>query len=233
LLDAVVNHYSREALLAYLKGEIPARQLARVQRDLQNAYGKSLPRSWNVLSGHDTPRLATILSSPERVRLATLLGHTLSGAAHVLFGEEVGIASSAAVPAETPMNWGRDTWNKDVLALHQKLGALRSQRMALRTGELVDMTPEGEWEIFAFARITADPREATLIIVNPSDRALTRKLFAPIADLVDGLMLRDVLGGRRTRVRSGSLHIEVGAHDAVILVPDVEDAASARFFRGY
>jgi glycosidase len=239
LLDAVVNHYSREAVLAYLKGDVPARQLARVQRDLQKYYEKSLSRSWNLLSGHDTPRLPTILAadhpvkSAARVRLATLLGYTLPGAAHVLFGEETGLAATHALPATTPMSWDPSTWHADTLALHRQLGALRRQRAAFRTGELVDMTPEGEWEVFSFARVTADPRETAIVVVNRSERPQTRKLFAPISDLVDGLLLKDVLAGRRTRVRSGSLHLEVQAQEAVILVPDDEDEASARFFRGY
>lgn len=233
LLDAVVNHYGREALLAYLKGDVPARQLARVQRDLQHGYEKSLSRSWNVLSGHDMPRLPTLVGSPARVRLATLLGYTLPGAAHVFFGEETGIAATHGVPAGTAMSWDPSTWHADTLALHRQLGALRRQRVALRVGDLVDMTPEGEWEVFAFARVTADPRETTIIIVNRSDRSQVRKLFAPISDLVDGLLLKDVLAGRRTRVRSGSLHVEIAPQEAVILVPDDDDEASARFFRGY
>lgn len=237
LLDAVVNHYGREAVLAYLKGDIPARQLARVERELQKSYEKSLVRSWNLLSGHDTPRLPTILGNhpagAARVRLATLLSYTLPGAAHVFYGEEIGLAASHALPATAPMSWDPSTWHADTLALHRQLGALRKRRAALRTGELVDMTPEGEWEVFAFARVTADPRETTIVIVNRSERAQVRKLFAPITDLVDGLLLKDALVGRRTRVRSGSIHIEIAPHEAVILVPDDEDEASARFFRGY
>lgn len=239
LLDAVVNHYSREAVLAFLKGEVPARQLARVQRDLQKAYDKSLARSWNMLSGHDTPRLTAILGGGSgstlgaRVRLATLLGYTLPGAAHVLFGEEIGLSSAHQVPAASPMSWDPSTWSADALSLHRRLGQLRRERVALRVGDFVDMTPEGEWEVFAFARTTSDPRETAVVVVNRSENTQVRKLFAPISDLVDGLMLKDVLGGRRWRVRSGSVHVELPPQEAVIMVPDDEDEASARFFRGY
>lgn len=233
LLDAVVNHYAREAVLAYVKGEVPARQLARVERDLQVSYDKSLQRSWNLLSGHDTPRLPAILGTQARVRLATLLSYTLPGAAHVLFGEEVGAAATHVVPATSPMSWDPATWHADTLALHRQLGDLRRRRLALRTGDFVDMTPEGEWEVFAFARVTSDPRDAVVVVVNRSDRAQTRKLFAPISDLADGLLMKDVLAGRRSRVRSGSLHLDVPPLEAAILVPDDDDEASARFFRGY
>jgi glycosidase len=235
LLDAVVNHYAREAVLAYLKGEVPARQLARVERDLQAAYGKALARAWMTLSGHDTPRLGAILPDVARVRLAKLLSYTLPGCAHVLFGEELGLPRSA--PAAAPMQWDSSTWDAPTLALHRRLGALRQARAALRGGDFVDLTPEGEVEVFAFARVTADPRETVVVVVNRSERAQIRKLFAPMSDLPDALTLRDVLegesGGRRVRVRSGSLHLEVDAASAVILVPDDEDEAMRRFFRGY
>jgi glycosidase len=168
-----------------------------------------------------------------RVRLATLLGYTLPGAAHVLYGEETGLAASHHVPAATPMSWDPTTWSTDALSLHRRLGRLRRDRVALRVGEFIDMTPEGEWEVFAFARTTNDPRETAVVVVNRSENPQVRKLFAPISDLVDGLMLKDVLGGRRWRVRSGSIHIEVPPTEAVVLVPDDEDEASASFFRGY
>lgn len=237
LLDAVVNHYAREAVFAYLKGEVPARQLARVERDLQAAYGKALARAWMALSGYDTPRLCAILPDSARVRLATLLAYTLPGCAHVLFGEEVGLARGQALPAATPMVWDEAHWEAPTLALHRRLGQVRQTRAALRGGDFVDLTPEGEGEVFAFARVTSDPRETVVVVVNRSDRPQVRKLFAPMSDLPDGLTLRDVLdaesGGRRVRVRSGSLHLEVDAAGAVVLVPDDEDEAMRRFFRGY
>ena len=237
LLDAIVNHYAREAVLAFLKGEIPARQLARVERDLQAAYGKALARAWMALSDHDTPRLSVLLPDGARVRLATLLAYTLPGCAHVFFGEEIGIAQSHALPAATAMSWDESTWDQPTLAFHRRLGSLRQARAALRTGEFVDLTPEGEYEVFAFARVTADPRDTVVVVVNRSERSQTRKLFAPMSDLPDGLSLRDILasesGGRRVRVRSGSLHLEVEPAGAVLLVPDDEDETMRRFFRGY
>ena len=237
LLDAVVNHYAREAVLAFLKGEIPARQLARVERDLVAAYGKSLARAWMPLSDHDTPRLPGLLPDGARVRLATLLAYTLPGCAHVLYGEEVGLAQNHALPAATPMVWDESVWDQPTLALHRRLGAVRQARAALRTGDFVDLTPEGEYEVFAFARVTTDPRETVIVVVNRAERPLTRKLFAPMSDLPDGMTLRDILlgegGGRRVRVRSGSLHLEVEPAGAVLLVPDDEDEDMRRFFRGY
>lgn len=237
LLDAIVNHYAREAVLAFLKGDVPARQLARVERELQAAYGKALSRAWMTLSDHDTPRLPVLLPDGARVRLATLLAFMLPGCAHVFFGEEVGIAQGQTLPAATPMVWDESRWDAPTLSFHRRLGALRQQRAALRSGDFVDLTPEGEEDVLAFARVTADPRETVIVVVNRSERPQTRKLFAPMSDLTDGLSLRDILaapsGGRRVRVRSGSLHLEVEPAGAVVLVPDDEDETMRRFFRGY
>jgi cyclomaltodextrinase / maltogenic alpha-amylase / neopullulanase len=236
LLDGVVNHYAREATLGYLKGEIPARQLARVERDVQSFYGRAAARAWMVLSGYDTPRLPVLLPDGARVRLATLLGFTLPGCAHVLFGEEVGISINQRVGASAHMSWDPKDWDQPTLDLHCKLGALRKRHPALRTGEFIDLTPEGEYEVFAFARVTADPRETVIVIANRAERPQTRKLFAPMSDLPDGLQLRDALEPDRRprlRVRSGSLHVETPAADALVLVPDDADEASRRFFRGY
>ncbi len=233
LLDGVVNHYCREAVIAYLRGQVPARQLARVVTDLAKAYDKAYPRCWNVWSGYDTQRLSTVLGDRARVRLGTLLSYTLPGAGHVFYGEEIGVGLRGPVPTAVPMSWATDGWDLEVLAFHRALGLLRKERGALRVGDVVDLTPEGEDEIFAFARVTADPRETVIVAMNRASQTRVRKLFAPLADLPDGLKLADALGGPGAMVRSGTVTLEIMGQDARILVPDDRDPASARFFRGY
>jgi glycosidase len=226
LLDGVVNHYAKEAVLAYVRGDVPARQLARVERDLASAYDKTLPRCWNLLSGHDTARLHDVVGDRTRVKLATLLGYLLPGAAHVLCGEEVGVTTSN-------MTWDESAWDHELLALHRQLGALRKSHAALQSGELVDLTPEGEDDVLAFARVTRDPRETVIVVVNRADRPHTRILFAPMSDLPDGLRLKDALGGPGTTVHAGTLRLDVEAQSARVLCPDDDDEVGARFFRGY
>ena len=59
LLDAMVNHYLREAVVGYLRGQIPSRQLARVMGDLSARYNQAaLNRSWNPLSVFDNARFS-------------------------------------------------------------------------------------------------------------------------------------------------------------------------------
>jgi glycosidase len=212
---------------------VPARQLARVLNDLEQRYGAALVRAWNVLSTTETPRAAFVVGDARRARLGALLSYTLPGAAHVLYGDEVGIVGKEP-PRNLPlMRWDESRWDQDRLSLHETLGALRRDRHALRAGGFVDLTPEGEDEILAFARTTSDPRETVIVAVNRAAQTRVRKLFAPVCDLPDGLKLRDALTGEGSIVRSGSITIEIDAQDARILVPDEKDPAGTRFFRGY
>lgn len=250
VLDGVVNHYLREAVISYLRGQVPARQLARVMRDLQARYGTALLRSWNAFSGHDQPRLASLLQDRRRIRLATLLSYCLPGSAHILHGDEVGMGPVSAL---APMP-EKSHWDDDTLRLYIKLGKLRRRLTSLCQGEFVDLTPEGEEEIFAFARVTNDPRETVVCVINRASQTRVRKLFAPVCDLPDGLQLRDVLSdgdddvdgiengdhphdhGRiqmGPTVRAGTLTLEIDGQDARILIPDDRNEACARFFRGY
>ncbi len=233
LLDAVVNHYLREGLVSYLRGQVPARQIARLLRDLAGRYGHALSSCWNVLSGHDTPRLRYLIGDPFRTRLAALLGFTLPGCAHVFYGEEVGLAGKDPPRHIPDMIWDERRWDMELFELYRTLGALRRDRHALRHGAFVDLTPDGEDEILAYARVTADPRETVIVAVNRAAQLRVRKLFAPVCDLPDGLKLRDALGGPGALVRSGSVTLELPSQGARVLVPDEKDPAGARFFRGY
>ncbi len=233
LLDGVVNHYQREGIIAYLRNKVPARQLSRVLRDLRKSYGPAWQRGWNLLSGHDTRRARALLGDERKNRLAVLLSYTLPGAAHILYGDEVGLYRPRRGARFVDMTWDRTRWDAALFDWYTDLGVLRKTLPALRHGDFVDLTPEGEDEIVAFARMTADPRETVLVVVNRAAQTRVRQLFAPVCDLPDGLKLRDALSGPGASVRAGSITLEVLGQDARILVPDENDAAGARFFRGY
>ena len=188
LLDGVVNHYLRQAVIGFFRGAIPARQLARVVQDLTGRYGSgACNRSWNILGGLDLPRLSTVIQEPDRMALAVLLQYTLPGAAHIFYGDEVGLRSRRDESCLAPMTWDDRDHNKGLLDYYQKLGKLRATFPALREGQWVDMTPEGEEEIFAFARVTHAPAETVLVALNRASQTRVRKLFAPVCDLPDGL----------------------------------------------
>lgn len=223
-VDGVVNHYLRVALASYVRGNIPARQLARVMHDLRERYDRgALDLSWSVTSGPECPRMDAVLNDPDRTRIATVLKYTLPGATHIYYGEEVGLGDLADDPL-APMVWHEAQWDPAVLDLHRTLGRLRRRMPALKRGAFVDLTPAGEEEILAFARVTSDPLETAIVVVNRASQTRVRTLFAPVSDLPDGLVLEDVLGGGTARMACGSLRIEVGARAARVLCPRPDEA---------
>lgn len=234
LLDGLVNHYLREAILGYFRGAIPARQLARVTQDLATRYGtNALTKSWNIVSGFDLPRISNIIQEPERLALAVLLQYTLPGAAHIYYGDEVGLRQRGASKSQTDMSWDTRDHNENLLEYYQKLGQLRAQFPALREGQWVDMTPEGEEEIFAFARVTQSPKETVLVAVNRASQTRVRKLFAPVCDLPDGLNMVDALSGDCAQIRSGTINVQLDGFGACVLTPDLEAGVGADMYRGY
>ena len=233
LLDGVVNHYLREALVAYLRARIPARQVSRVLRDLARSYGASLSRAWLPLSLPEKQRLPSVFQDPRRTRLSSILAYTLPGTPALFFGDEVAREGKAPPNHQSEMCWDQEKWNTDAFALHVALGQLRRKHPALVNGDFVDVTPEGEDEIVAFARVTKDPRQTVLVAVNRASQTRVRTLFAPVCDLPDGLPLVDVLDGTAAKVRAGTVNLEVRGQDVRILVPNLDTPQGRAYFRDY
>jgi len=232
LLDGVANHYLREAVVAWLTGRIPAQQVSRVLRDLSEGYKRALIRSWNQWASLGKPRFRSVIPDAPRADLATLLSFTLPGAAHILFGDEMGVTGRGE-NHEVKLRWDAKHWNQDVISLYRTCGQMRRELRALAEGDLVDLTPEGEEDVLAFARVTADPRETVMVVLNRASQTRVRKLFAPVCDLPDGLRLRDLLHDDTTTMSSGTVTLKIDAQDARVLVPDQRHPSGARFFRGY
>ncbi len=116
----------------------------------------------NLLASHDTARLISIAKDDQSsVHLATLLLLTYPGAPSIYYGDEVGLPgrldpdSRRGFPLES-------NWNREVLAYHQKLIALRHQYPALRTGAYQVLF--AETNVYVFARILAT--EEIIVAVN-------------------------------------------------------------------
>lgn len=233
LLDGVVNRYLRQALMAWVQGQIPAAYLARILTDQQHRYGRdALNRSWNYLSTRDTRRVAAALKGDQaRVRLAVCLMYALPGAATVFYGEEVGLGGRNPSHTLLPYDWDPSHWDQDLLEHHRRLGALKQDTAALHKGDVVDLTPPGEEDVLAFARTRRDPRETVIAIFNRAYRGQQRLLFLPVPELPDGLPLEDLMGGEGCKVRNGTISVEVPPAGAVLLKAALDKDPSHRFFR--
>ncbi len=231
LLDGVANRFLREALIAWLQGQVPAAQLARILMEQVQRYGRdALNRSWTFLSSHDTKRVAAALKGDmERVRLAVSLMYALPGAATIFYGEEVGLGGRNPAHSHLPFDWDESRWDMELLNHHRHLGRLKQEVPALHKGDVVDLTPPGDQDVLAFARVRRDPRETVLAVFNRAYRPQQRLLFIPVTDLPDGLPMRDLMGGEPAVVRAGTLAVEIPQCGARLYVPD--ESRLPRFFR--
>jgi len=221
IVDGVVNHYLREAVVAFLSGRVPAQELARLLEHQRQRYGaRALVRSWNVLSDAGSARiLSTLEGSVQRTQLAVRLQYVLPGAALLFYGDEVGAAGETLPQARRPMSWDRGQWNQDLYETCRAMGALRRAQPALVSGDISILTPRGGDEVFSLVRHTRTPRETVVAAFNRSAVPRRELLFLPVEGLVDGLPMVDAFSGERIDVKSGTLEVEVPAVGSTILIP--------------
>lgn len=156
-LDSVMNYPFRDAIISFTRGESAANDLKETVMTVCENYPREvLPCLMNSLSTHDTVRILTRLSdakapetregrahyrmseeerahAKERLFAAVFLQFALPGCPCIYYGDEAGLEGY-----EDPFNrrfypWGNE--DKEIIALHKQLAALRAQSEALRFGD--------------------------------------------------------------------------------------------------
>lgn len=232
MLDGVMNYWLRSAALGLASG-LPAAQVQGALDRLATEMPESALRSsWNMLSSHDTPRLATVLEGDgARVKQALVLQFTYPGVPMIYYGEEIGMRGGADPANRAGMVWDESRWDKQRLALVQRLAVLRRNEPALREGRYVSLSQPGT-DVLAFARVTDRPADTILLIANASAESRQTRLFVPLPWMLDGLPLSDLLDGRSsTRWSQGCLDLALKAHAVMLLKPDDSSASGYRFFK--
>jgi cyclomaltodextrinase/neopullulanase len=116
----------------------------------------------NLLASHDTARLLTIAGGDRAsVELATLLLLTFPGAPSIYYGDEVGLPG--ALDPDSRRGFPLEAqWDKEILAAHRQLIALRHTYAALRTGTYQVLYAAGT--AYVFARILET--EELIVAIN-------------------------------------------------------------------
>ena len=165
-LDSVMNYPLRDVLIRFLTHEIPAQQVVREIRALQENY--PLPFFYslmNLLGSHDRARVHNLLVkqdfshlpiaqrrgktlSPEQKKLAKRrflqmleLVNALPGMPCMYYGDEVGMEGAADPFCRGTFPWGQE--DADTLHRVKEAFLLRSARKMLRRGYL-ELGHEGE-----------------------------------------------------------------------------------------
>lgn len=220
-IDAVMNFSLRQIVLGLVSGAIASATAGRMLNRLVCDAGiEPMLKSWMVIDNHDIPRIATQLPKPSQRRLAQALQFTLPGAPNIYYGSELGMTGGADPENRGPMRWDLVRADNPELAWIRLLIGLRKQHRALRIGNFRLVESD---RMLAFERYTERPLETVVVLVNPSDAAVTERVMIANAGLMDDTPMVDLLGPADASpagtVGAAFMTATVPAETALILMP--------------
>jgi len=142
-LDAATDFAPREAMIAWLRGELPARAVARVF-DEQRRRGVASARGLAFVGTHDQPRIETIVRDPALARLGLVASILGARVPMIYYGDELGLSSSSehatrdfedSWPDRQPMPWDEASWDHATHAAVKDAIALRAREEIFRLGD--------------------------------------------------------------------------------------------------
>ncbi len=221
-VDGVMHFALRQLILALAGGRLSATAFsAMLGRMVEDCSVENLLKSWLYLDNHDTPRLATSLPEARARHLAQVLQFTLPGSPNLYYGGEVDLQGGDDPAMRGPMRWEQVNdanpalqWTKNLIRLHQ------SER-ALKVGNYRPIVAE---KLVAFERYTDHVAETVLVLVNPSDSAVSETLMLANSKLMDGTRMLDLLGTPTDEpftLRAALLHVSLPARSSLVLKPEV------------
>jgi cyclomaltodextrinase / maltogenic alpha-amylase / neopullulanase len=160
--DRVIMDYVRSRSYEPYPALDAAGYAAKIQTLLELYPWEIQLAQFNLLASHDTARLMSIAQQDRAsVELATLLLLTFPGAPSIYYGDEVGLAGAIDPDSRRGFPVEAD-WDRELLAYHRQLIALRHQHPALRIGTYRVLATEGN--VYIFARTLAE--EELIVAVN-------------------------------------------------------------------
>jgi alpha-glucosidase len=172
-------------------------------------------QQFNQLDSHDTTRLLNVCDGDKAlVKLGIALLMAFPGVPCIYYGTEIGMEGDKDPDNRRCMIWEENAWDKDMLAFHQRIIALRKDAPALKHGSFQLLYAEDETVAFV--------REApgqTLVFVGQRNAA-AGKLSLPvgIGGIADGAVLKDLLTDAEYSVDSGMLRLPPLARGAALLL---------------
>jgi cyclomaltodextrinase len=231
--DAVMNYLFAESAIAFAGGsrvldnQVAGRSYHPIPALSGSAYADKIDwllsiYDWeiqlaqlNLLDSHDTARLISIVGGDKAsVRLATLLLMTYPGAPSIYYGDEIGLPGTNFDPdTRRTILWNRrKTWDREALADHKQLIAMRHGHPALRTGAYHRLHADDD--TYAFARTNSS--EALLVAVNVAEAP--RSILVPTNGLFEeGIELDSIYGGSGARVEDGQVWLDMAGRDGLVL----------------
>jgi glycosidase len=218
-LDGLMNYYFRlviwEALNGYLSGHDALKIIDEAIREAGLTF---ISNSWTILSSHDVPRLKNELGSFQRVKAALVLQYCLPGIPLIYYGEEIEMDGGNDPENRAPMDWQSVSKETETRILYKKLNAIRETKASLRAGNFKPLI-SSDSSLISFKRTGEIVDDMVLCVVNPTANNVESRVFLQEGFLMNGTEMKDLLTGRAFRVSFGTVSVDLGPFEALIMEP--------------
>jgi len=191
-LDSTMNYPFRAAILSFagagkveppLEGGLDGKTFLDAVDRVRAAYPEPIhDLMYNLIGSHDEVRPLTALQSDRAaLGVAAALLFALPGAVSIYYGDEVGMAGGKDPLNRAGMIWEPERQDHDLLTLFRRLGSLRRQIPALRSGAYERLSARDD--VAVFARGTGKGR---VVVVANAGRGTTSLPSSDVRDWVGG-----------------------------------------------
>ncbi|MBB5019414.1 glycosidase [Chitinivorax tropicus] len=228
----MMNYYFREAMLAWLAGDIAHQQANAAMREYYDGYGhEGSLNSWLMLGSHDTMRLRTAIPDVRLRQLAVAAQFTLPGIPLVYYGDENGMEGGNDPDCRRPMVWDEAQWERPMRDFIQTLVGIREANAALQNGKLMMLGEKQTGNALIYLRYTDVPGQLALVVLNLGDAPLRELVFIPYPHLYNSVPLRNQLApGNEIKMGGGCIWVEAPPKGVAIYTP-FEPHAHFRFYK--
>lgn len=137
-------------------------------------------RMFNQLDSHDTARFKSLLGRDvARLPLAVVWLFSWPGVPCIYYGDEVGLEGDNDPFCRKPFPWDEQKQDRELLALYQRLAALRKSTPALRLGACEVLYAEGD--VVVFLRVLG--AERVMVAINRCDACEVVLPESPLLDV--------------------------------------------------
>ncbi len=173
-------------------------------------------QQFNQLDSHDTTRILQMVRGDKALqRLGTALLMAFPGVPCLYYGGEIGMTGGKDPDNRRCMPWDETTWDKALLAFHQRIVEIRKQSPALKHGGFQLLYAEDD--TIAFLR---ESPEQSMIFVGYRGMTTLAENNIPVAHggLADGTELKDLLSGKIFAVQDGGIVLTDVARGAAFML---------------
>ncbi|MBQ1988991.1 MAG: hypothetical protein II234_03705, partial [Clostridia bacterium] len=249
--DSQWNLDLRSAFDVFITGELMSGQTySTTVSSLRNVMYRSLyklPRQQsrtvqNMISFHDDDRIDT--NNP-RGKAITLIQMTYIGSPVIYYGQEIGLERELqngvsqkghAGTSFYSMDWNEENWNQDMLSFYKKIGEIRKNNSAIKTGALEEIVCDNSLNLLGFARY--NDKETVITLANSGEKIDEYIFSVSKFGLKDGSILTDCFSGERYVVINGKVSVSIPAggtllSSGVSKTSDSEEKSASLIGSGY